>query len=93
MSICVKQQRNWVCACLETAKTNHLEGPLSKFKWYQISSSGQLYFNHDAFSCAMVLLIIFLSKTRVNFIYVNITDACVAELILAEATSFQHWNF
>ena len=35
--------------------------------------AGQLYFNHDVFSCAMVLLIIFLSKIRINFIYLNIT--------------------
>ena len=34
--------------------------------------AGRLYFNHDVFSFAMVLLIILLSKTRINFIYVNI---------------------
>ena len=34
--------------------------------------AGRLYFNHDVFSRAMVLLIIFLSKTRINSIYVNI---------------------
>ena len=35
--------------------------------------AGRLYFNPDVFSCAMALLIIFVSKTKVNFIYVNIT--------------------
>ena len=41
--------------------------------------AGRLHFNHDIFSCAMVLLIIFLSKTRINFIYVNITYVYVTE--------------
>ena len=35
--------------------------------------AGRLYFNPHVFSCAMALLIIFVSKTKVNFIYVNIT--------------------
>ena len=45
--------------------------------------AGRLYFNHDVFSCAMVLLIISLSKTRINFIYVNITYVYVTEFMLA----------
>ena len=51
-----------------------------RFLW-----GGRLYFNHEAFSCAMVLLITFLSKTRINFIYVNITYVYVAEFRLAWA--------
>ena len=35
---------------------------------------GRLYFNHDVFSCAIVLLIISLSKTRTNFIYVKLAE-------------------
>ena len=48
--------------------------------------AGRLYFNNDVFSCAMVLLIIFLSKTRINFNYVNITYVHVTEFTLAEPT-------
>ena len=48
--------------------------------------AGRLYFDHDVFSSAMVLLIIFLSKTRINFIYVNITYVHVTEFTLAEPT-------
>ena len=40
----------------------------------------RLCFNHDLFSCAMVLLIIFLLKTRANFIHVNITFVYTTEL-------------
>ena len=36
----------------------------------------------------MALLIIFLSKTRINFIYVNITYAYVTEFTLAEQSKF-----
>ena len=43
-------------------------------------------FNHDVFSCAMVLLTIFLSKTRINFIYVNIKYVYITEFTLAEPT-------
>ena len=35
--------------------------------------AGRLYFIHDVFSCVQGLLIIYLSKTTINFIYVNIT--------------------
>ena len=45
---------------------------------------GRLYFNYDVFSCAMMLLIIFLSKTRINFIYVHITYVYVTEFTLTE---------
>ena len=41
--------------------------------------AGRLYFNHDVFSCAMVLLIMFLQKIRINFIYVYYTYAYVTE--------------
>ena len=51
-----------------------------KFLW-----ADQLHFNHDVFSCAMVLLIIFLWKT-INFIYANIKYVCVTEFMFAEPT-------
>ena len=41
--------------------------------------AGQLYFNNGVFSCAMVLLIIFLSKTRINFICGNTRYVYVTE--------------
>ena len=47
--------------------------------------AGQLSFNNDVFSCAMVLVIIFLPKTSINFIYVNITYVSVTEFALAES--------
>ena len=64
----------------------------TKSAHYQNSSdmtfiqADRLYFNHNVFSCAMVLLIIFLSKTRINFIYVNITYVYVTEFTIAEPT-------
>ena len=70
----LNQQRNRICACLETIKTNHLECPLGDMKFLQ---AGRLNSNHDVFSCAMVLLIIFLSKTRITFIYVNISSTVI----------------
>ena len=48
--------------------------------------ANRLYFNLDAFSCTMVLLTIFLSKTRITFIYVNITYVYVTEFMLADPT-------
>ena len=41
----------------------------------------------------MVFLIIFLSKTRINFIHVNITYGYVTEFTLAEPTYLQRRNF
>ena len=41
----------------------------------------------------MVPLIIFLSKTRISFIYVNITYVYVTESKLAEPTQLQRWNY
>ena len=70
----LKQQRDRVCACLETIKTN-------SSACYQSSSDmgRQIRFNHDIFFWAMVLLIIFFSKTWINFIYVIITYVYVTE--------------
>ena len=44
--------------------------------------AGRFYFNNDVFSCAMVLLIILLLKTRINFVYVNIMYVYVTEFTL-----------
>ena len=41
----------------------------------------------------MLLLIRFLLKIRLDFIYVNITYVYVTESALAEPTSFQGWKF
>ena len=80
----LKQQRSGVWACLETIKTNQLERLLSKLIYTRFLQVGRLYFNHDIFSCAMMLLIIFLSKTRIKFIYVHITYVYVTEFTLTE---------
>ena len=69
----LRQQKNRVSICLETIKTD-----------MRFLREGQLYFNHEVLSCAMVLLIIFLSQTRINFIYVNITYVYVTQFTLAE---------
>ena len=55
--------------------------------------AGRLYFNNDILPCVMVPLIIFLSKTRISFIYVNITYVYVTESKLAEPTQLQRWNY
>ena len=40
----LKQQRNRVCSCFEAIKTDQLECPLPKFKWYEISLSRLIIF-------------------------------------------------
>ena len=55
--------------------------------------AGRLYFNNDILPCVMVPLIIFLSKTRLSFIYVNIAYVYVTESKLAEPTQLQRWNY
>ena len=81
----LKKQQNRVCACLETIKTNQFNRPLSKFYDMRLLQACGLYFNHGVFFCAMALLNI-ISKTRINFIYVNITYVYVTEFTLAEPT-------
>ena len=49
-----------------------------------LDSSRSFMFNNDVFFCEMVLLITFLSKTRIKFIYVNITCVYLTEFTLAE---------
>ena len=78
----LKQQRNWVCACLETIETHQLERPLSKSRDRRFLA-GRLYLNNEVFSCAMMLLIVFLSKT-INFFNVNITYVYITEFTLAK---------
>ena len=67
-----KQQRNWVCACLETIKTHYPERPLSKSRNMRFLQSDWLYFNNDVFSCEMVHLVHLgdetLSKKGISFI-------------------------
>ena len=58
-------------------------------KFYQ---AGQLYFNHGVFSFLMVLLIIFLSKARINFISVNVMYVYVTEFTLIEPTYHQRYQ-
>ena len=48
--------------------------------------AGRLYVNNNVFSCAIVLLTIFLSKIRINFIYVNITHVFLTDFTLAKGT-------
>ena len=60
----------------------------SSFFWV-----GWLYFQHDVYSCAMVLLIIPLSKTRIKVTYVNIRYVYVIEFTLAELTLMQRCRF
>ena len=48
--------------------------------------AGRLYFNNDVFSFTVVLLIIFFSKTRINFTYANIRYVYATEFTLAEPT-------
>ena len=69
----LKQQRNRVYACLETIKTNQLKAHCQNSSVVRFLEAGWLYFNHDVFSCAMALFILFLYKTKINLIYVNIT--------------------
>ena len=48
--------------------------------------AGLLCFDLVVFSCGMVLLVRFLSRTRIHFIYVSITYAYVIEFTLADPT-------
>ena len=54
--------------------------PVIKITWFL---AGRLYLNNEVFSCAMVLLIVFLSKT-INFFNVNITYVYITEFTLAK---------
>ena len=89
----LKQQRNRVYACLETIKTNQLKAHYQNSSVVRFLEAGWLYFNHDVFSCAMALFIIFLYKTKINLIYVvYIILYALSMFMLAGEGIYRGWD-
>ena len=82
----LKQQKYESAHVLKPSKLINSSARYQNSSDMRFLQAGRLYFNHDVFSCAMVLLIMFLWKTRINFIYVYYTYAYVTEFTSAEQT-------
>ena len=72
----LKQQHAHV---LKLSKLINLSDRYQNSSDMKFLQAGRSYFNYDFLSCAMVLLIIFLSETRINFIYVDVTYVYVTQ--------------